>query len=122
MAAPPPGGGDAPARHELLDLWVDQKETVTVVGLRGELDTATAPQLRECLAGCALDGTGDVVVDLGELHFIGAQGLEALVASRDRLCRRGGRLILCSASPFTTKLLGLTGLGDHLASTAGEPV
>lgn len=113
--APTTVGGDCLSRRPgLLDLSVEHHENVTVVGLQGEVDLTTAPELAACLRRCTRDGVGDVVVDLGGLRFLGAQGLRALVDGRDRLRRRGGQLVLRSPSPFTAKLLRLTGLHDHL--------
>jgi anti-anti-sigma factor len=76
--------------------------------LAGELDIATAPQLREALT----DVDGSLVVDLGRLTFIDAIGIEELarVARRSTLEIRG-------ASPFVRRVLTLVDL-EHLISPA----
>ena len=46
-----------------LALEVERREAATIVVVRGELDIATAPQLRECLAQ-TIDAGVRIVVDL----------------------------------------------------------
>ncbi len=60
-----------------------------VVRVIGELDLATAPQLREILADLASLGALHVTVDLGELAFVDSSGLGVLVTGLKRLRAAG---------------------------------
>ena len=80
--------------------------------LRGELDVATAPDLVVLLRLCIDLGQERIVVDLREVTFIGAVGLDVLVEARRRLQQQGGELVVRHPSPFTFKLLRITGLGS----------
>lgn len=88
--------------------------------LRGELDVATVTDLVVLLRLCMDLGQERVVLDLRELTFIGAVGLAVLVEADRRLRGQGGELVVRNPSPFTSKLLGITGLaglcdaGDEL--------
>jgi len=79
-----------------------------VVGVKGELDVATTPELRECLAGV----DGDVVVDLSGVTFMDSTALGALVAATNRSREQGATLMLRGESAFVSRLLKVAGLGD----------
>jgi anti-sigma B factor antagonist len=81
----------------------------------GELDMATAPDLRERL-GAALDaGMTRIVVDLREVTFMDSIGLASVLHARSRL-RAGGRLALVVApDSYTQLVLEIAGMPRALA-------
>ena len=87
---------------------------VDVVELHGDVDFASADDVREAL--CAA-GAPTVVVELGAVDFIDSAGLRALdVANRD-LRARGGTLALvappASRAAFTFRIAGFSADGVH---------
>lgn len=60
-----------------------------VVAVRGDVDLATAPALRDALAAAVRESDA-VVVDLAEVPFMDSTGLGVLVAAANR-ARAGGR-------------------------------
>lgn len=83
-----------------------------VLHLRGELDVGGVGQLRDAFA--ALDGSG-VVVDLSELAFLDASGLNALLEAR-RLFGTGGRnLELRGATGIVRRIFEVTSMSHYLA-------
>jgi anti-sigma B factor antagonist len=82
-----------------------------VLHVAGELDAATAPQLKEALFGL-IDGREASVldVDLTELDFIDSTGLGVLVGARQLIRSDGGELRLCNPRPNIAKVLEITGL------------
>jgi anti-anti-sigma factor len=84
---------------------------VTVVRVAGELDSISAVPF---LDACAALG-GDVVVDLVGLDFLDGGGYVALLAAREVITGRGGRLRVCNAIGAPARLLRLlsgTRFGD----------
>ena len=81
-----------------------------VVYVVGEIDLATAPQLRACLK--ALDGT--VVVDLCEVAFLDSSGIGVLIAARNRLAATGGELTLHNPNDIVARTLTVVGLRDWI--------
>lgn len=69
--------------------------TVTVAG---EIDFATAPQLKQALADVLQTKRGDTVVDLSAVSFVDASGIGVLVAAANLANSGGGQLILCHPS------------------------
>ena len=78
----------------------------TVVTPVGELDLATAPKLRDCLA--SIDG--DIEVDCSRLDFVDAIGLGVFVFAHRRCDEHGWKFVLVQPSPLLLQLLGITGL------------
>ena len=87
--------------------------------LHGEIDILTVPALEEALSAMLSDDSGDVVVDLAAVHFIGVAGLEALCHCALDLQRRSHRLIVSSPSALTRRVIDILGLAEYLTLAAG---
>jgi len=84
--------------------------------VRGELDMANAHVLRSHLDALFEREDGDVMVDLSDVTFIDASGVEVLF-SADAQLRVGGRrrLRILTPSRAVLRLLDLAGLTEHFA-------
>ena len=89
---------DRPAAHRAGE---------SVVVVRGEVDLATAPEVRRRL----LTPAGVVVLDASAITFIDCAGLRAVLGARAVLAARGQELRLRAPSPALTRLVDWTGLG-----------
>ena len=94
-----------------MSLTIEPAEhgTTTLVVLRGELDIATSPQLRDELVR-VIGGGRRIVVDLEGLAFIDSVGLGILVSGLKRARSAGGDLELVCANRVILQPLELTGL------------
>lgn len=92
-----------------------------VVTVAGEIDIATAAQLRDRLAGPA-GGGQQVIVDLSGVSFIDAAGLRVLAGAAAQAVARGGGLQLAAASRPARRVLVITRLDQRipLAATVAE--
>ncbi len=80
------------------------------IKLTGELDLATAQQLREALAAVA--SASEVVLDLSELTFMDSSGLAVLVSLAGS--RNGnGPIVLLDPTPSIERLLAIVELEQH---------
>ncbi|MGC5343152.1 STAS domain-containing protein [Streptomyces sp. DT24] len=79
-----------------MTLKVDETEhgAWTVLHIRGELDLATSPAVRQSVHEVVASGRHDVVVDLGEVFFCDSSGVGELIAARRLMRSCGGRLRL----------------------------
>jgi anti-anti-sigma factor len=92
---------------------------VQVVSVRGELDLATAPQLRDLLDD-ELAGEMPVLIDLTSCEFIDSTGIAVIVRAWQR--RRGvdgdspsgGLLGLCGPDKQVSRLLEVTGVDTSI--------
>jgi len=83
----------------------------TCLTLRGELDAATAMQLRDHVV--ATDG-GEVHLDLAGITFMDSSGLAAILEAHRRLADDHRRLVLGARSTAVQRVLDLSGVTAHL--------
>jgi anti-sigma B factor antagonist len=104
--------------HSAFDVtvWHRSSQSVDVL-LIGELDLASAPQLRTCLAELTALGVHHVVADLTNLRFIDSSGIGVLVSELKRLRENGGSLVVRNAGPSTYPVFEMTGLVEYLTVT-----
>jgi anti-sigma B factor antagonist len=91
---------------------------IEAFAIAGELDQATAPQLREPLHDAIKGGSGSVMVDLTKCGFIDSTGLGVIVEAWKMLQERNGSeagLSICCPEPEVRRLLQLTGLDQAIA-------
>jgi anti-anti-sigma factor len=85
----------------------------TVLHLAGDLDLATAGQLRGQLIDVLDDGhVRRLVLDLAGLEFMDVTGLNVIVDAHDVLRRDGGVLALRSPRPMVLRMLKLLALDE----------
>ena len=93
-----------------LDLEISDRDDHTVVTVRGEVDLASSPQLRDCLGELTSAGTPRLVIDLEEVGFIDSTGIGVLVGGIKRARSQGGELSLVCTQRRILKVLEITGL------------
>lgn len=91
----------------------------TVVSASGEIDVATAPELRERLVDLITDGTAQVIMDLEHVDFIDSTGLGVLVGAVRRARAADGDVRLVCTNSRILKIFGVTGL-DEVFTVAGS--
>jgi anti-sigma B factor antagonist len=83
------------------------------VVVRGEIDMATAPKLRDTLNTLVDAGATRIVLDCRGLDFLDSSGSGVLIAVRKRL-GDDGALTLESPPAHVRKVLELTGVSAHV--------
>jgi anti-sigma B factor antagonist len=86
-----------------------------VLRIDGDIDTCTAPHLRERVMDLAGNGTVHIIADLRGAGFLDSAGLGALVGGRTGLRARGGSLALVASAGRILQTLRITGLSDAFA-------
>ncbi len=80
----------------------------TVVEVHGDLDMATAPQLRAGLERLVGAGERQVVMDFAGVGFMDSSGLGTLVVMFKAVREVGGRLCLAAVQPPVLSVLSIT--------------
>ena len=95
-----------------IDVRAATSSTGTTVSVSGEVDSTTAPGLRNCLLEViARPGEAAVEVDLREVTFLDSAGLSAL-ATAHRAATAAGRVLQmrCGTTRAVVRPLQITGL------------
>ena len=83
-----------------------------VVRPDGDLDTGSVPPFRQAVAD--LTDSGALVIDLGDVPFIDAVGLGAIVGGVRRAREHGTRVAVARARPAVKEILHTAGM-DRIA-------
>lgn len=86
-------------------------EVATIV-VRGDLDDATISDVARAVVDSVSRAPVNVVLDLGEVTFIDATGLEFLVRARRRVAKGGGTLTVSHPTVGVHRLLAVCGIVD----------
>ncbi len=97
--------------HRVID------ERICVVSVEGDLDLASAPQLKWTLVDLLDKGYAQYVIDLSQLTYMDSMGLGVLVGFRKRV-EGTARLALACLPETQRKLLEMTGLDAAFDSFA----
>lgn len=98
-----------------LGFTTTERNGRTVLAVHGEVDVATAPQLREKLIALVGTGDRDVVLDLDGVGFLDSTGLGVMVGSLKRARSKGHDLHVVCTNRSILKVLEITGLDKVLA-------
>lgn len=104
--------GKEPPPHEGLGLAVERDGSGAVVALSGDLEFATAAQLRNAIAELAREGCDPLVVDVRGVGFVDSTGLSLLVQAMQRVESAGKRFVLRHPSDRLLRLLDVAGLAQ----------
>ena len=87
----------------------------------GDLDLATAPQLRQDLVAASASGSSLVVLDLGGVPFLDSVGISVIVGGHKRLRHEGRWLHLAAPGAGVRRVLDLTRLGSIIPTYETVP-
>jgi anti-sigma B factor antagonist len=92
---------------------------LAVAEIRGEVDTATSPQLKEQLDAVIAGGPRRFVVDLAGVTFFSSSGITVLLQLQS-LCADAAVRVVFVVSPTLRRLLGIVGLQEVLPLSASR--
>ncbi|MEU1076121.1 MULTISPECIES: STAS domain-containing protein [unclassified Streptomyces] len=93
-----------------LTITTRDAATGPVLEITGDLDHATAPQLRKAVDQLTVTGGQVLVMDLGGLQFCDSSGITALLAARNLAIEQGGDIALAAVPANTARILAIVGL------------
>jgi anti-sigma B factor antagonist len=83
--------------------------------LRGDITSASAPQLDQALAVCLVEGSPPRwLLDLGGLAFTSSAGLRVFLAYAKKIKTAGGTLVFCSVQQAVYEVLEISGFTQIL--------
>src|SRR3954453_14915294 len=100
-----------------MDLGIAERSNAgwTVLTVSGEIDSATAPSLRERLHALLAGGKSKLVVDLDDVGFLDSTALGVLVGALKRARLESGEVRIACAQPRVLKVFEITRLDSAFA-------
>ncbi len=92
---------------------LDDRGSVVVVRVRGEVDTATAPQMGQAI-DAQLARRRRVVLDLSEVEFMDLHGLAVLMRASRRTRVEGGSFAVDRPAPCVLRLFELVRMDGEI--------
>jgi anti-sigma B factor antagonist len=106
----------------ILLLETDNTQSVSVMKVKGRVDSESAPELDNALSKLLADGRNKIVLDLQGVEYISSAGLRALVKALKGAQGSGGDVRLASVSEPIEVILRTVGMMQmfKLFSTSEE--
>ena len=98
---------------ELLDappsfsICPEQRGTLTMLRVHGDVDIATAPLLKEAMVAALQNGATSLALDLSQVAYLDSIGLGVLIGARRRTAERGGTIYLIGVRANIYRVLRL---------------
>jgi anti-anti-sigma factor len=93
-----------------FEMAIDVHGDAATLHLKGELDVASAPAMRDEIVRLVSDGTARLVFECSQLEFIDSTGLGVLIGARARCLAADGSVELHGVRPALQRLLAVTGI------------
>ena len=93
-----------------MNITTTNDGTTTTLALEGWLDTSTAPQLADAIAGIGPDCT-NLILDFSSLEYISSAGLRQVVAAHKKM---RGALTITNVSAEVMQVFNMAGFTKRL--------
>jgi anti-sigma B factor antagonist len=104
---------DSPT-SDLVTIDVTESDSTARVIAAGEIDSTSAPVLRQKLDALLEGDVRELTVDLGQVTFLDSAGLCVLAATHRRAVRQDVRMRVLASSRAVIRPLQITGLWELL--------
>jgi anti-sigma B factor antagonist len=93
---------------------VHDGDDAVLIGVSGELDLASSPELERELERGAASDISLLIIDLRNLEFMDSTGLSVLVRAHQKATQSGKRFAIVKGPQQVQRLLSLTGVAERL--------
>jgi anti-sigma B factor antagonist len=98
----------------MLSIETDNRKSVSVMKVKGRVDSETAPELEDALTKLLQDNHNQIVLNLQGVDYISSAGLRAVVKAYQAAKKSGGDLRLASVSEPVEVILRTVGMMQML--------
>ena len=99
---------------EILSIETDNTQSVSVMKVKGRIDSDTAPRLDNALTKLLQDNKNKIVLNLQAVDYISSAGLRAMVKAYQNAKKSGGDVRLASVSTPVEIILRTVGMMQML--------
>lgn len=93
-----------------MELQTTEYKRVTVVDVKGRIDSSTAAEFDEGVMSLIEAGQKNLLLDMSEVEFLSSAGLRTLVSARKALQNKSGEIKLARPSERVRDTLEIAGL------------
>jgi anti-anti-sigma factor len=93
---------------------------VTIVAIKGSLDSVTSPQAQQALDGVIAGGGSKIAVDFTTLDYISSAGLRVMLGTAKQLKAKNGALRTFGLNQTVKEVFDISGFSTILAVFASE--
>lgn len=98
----------------MLSIETDNRQSVSVVKVKGRVDSETAPELDDALTKLLQDNRNQIALNLQGVDYMSSAGLRAVVKAYQAAQKAGGDLRLASVSEPVEVILRTVGMMQML--------
>ena len=98
----------------MLSIETDNRQSVSVMKVKGRVDSETAPELDDALAKLLQSSRNKIVLDLQGVDYMSSAGLRAMVKAYQAAQKSGGDVRLASVSTPVEVILRTVGMMQML--------
>lgn len=96
-------------RELLMEVIQRQQNGITILGLKGRLDSNTSDDFEKKLLGLIQTGETRLILDFKDLDYISSAGLRVLLKAAKELKRTNGRVSFCALKDYIREIFDLSG-------------
>jgi anti-sigma B factor antagonist len=97
-----------------MQVTIREEPSVALVSIVGSLDSLTAGDLLNAMAGAVKKGRTRLVADFSGVEYTSSAGLRVILATVKELRQKGGDLRIAGARPNVLRVLEVSGLTNIL--------
>ena len=103
-----------------MEFSASEMKRCQLVHVGGRVDSSTAPELQEKLAGIIKTGGRNIVINMKDVTFLSSGGLRALLSTLQAAKKFGGDVRLSEPSDPVARVLELTSFDMHFKSFSSD--
>lgn len=92
----------------MFDCSVIQERGLTCLVLTGRIDSLSSGEIRKQLSDLVLEGHRNILVNMGQIHYMSSAGLRVFIDAQKQIKAAGGDIILGCPTPNIMELLHLS--------------
>jgi anti-sigma B factor antagonist len=106
----------------IFSIETDNRQSISVMKVKGRVDSETAPELDDALTKLLQDNRNKIVLNLQDVNFMSSAGLRAMVKAYQSANKSGGDVRLAAVSEPIEVILRTVGMMQmfKLFSTSEE--
>lgn len=109
---------------DMLSIETDNTQTISVMKVKGRVDSETAPALEDALTQLLQNNKNKIVLNLQDVNYMSSAGLRAMVKAYQSANKSGGDVRLAAVSEPIEVILRTVGMMQmfKMFSTSEEAV